>query len=113
MAPNFHSSAKALGFDVDYGKLLDLFRAGGGLIRAYYYTAISEDQEFSSIRPLIDWLDCNGYAVVTKPATECADASGRRKVGAARASISRSTPWRWRTISNTSSYFPATAIFAR
>jgi uncharacterized LabA/DUF88 family protein len=29
-------------------------------LRAFYYTAIVEDQEYSSIRPLIDWLDYNG-----------------------------------------------------
>jgi uncharacterized LabA/DUF88 family protein len=39
-----------------------------------------EDQEYSSIRPLIDWLDYNGYKVVTKPAKEFTDSSGRRKI---------------------------------
>src|ERR687894_1989276 len=45
-----------------------------------YYTALVEDQEYSSIRPLIDWLDYNGYRVVTKPTKEFVDSSGRRKV---------------------------------
>ena len=40
--------------------------APGLLLRAFYYTALVEDQEYSSIRPLIDWLDYNGYTVVTK-----------------------------------------------
>ena len=37
------------------------------LVRAYYYTAMVDDQEYSPIRPLVDWLDYNGFAVVTKP----------------------------------------------
>src|ERR687894_2427966 len=45
-----------------------------------YYTALVEDQEYSSIRPLIDWLDYNGYRVVTKPTKEFVDSAGRRKV---------------------------------
>ena len=39
-----------------------------------------EDQEYSSIRPLIDWLDYNGYTVVTKATKEFVDQTGRRKV---------------------------------
>ncbi|WP_164045320.1 NYN domain-containing protein, partial [Serratia marcescens] len=52
----------------------------GYLLRAYYYTALVEDQEYSSIRPLIDWLDYNGFKVVTKPAKEFTDSTGRRKI---------------------------------
>ena len=77
---NLHATAKALGFDVDYKRLLAEFQCRGTLMRAYYYTAIIEDQEFSSIRPLVDWLDYNGYTVVTKSTKEFVDASGRRKV---------------------------------
>jgi uncharacterized LabA/DUF88 family protein len=77
---NLYSTAKALGFDVDYKRLLKEFQGRGTLVRAYYYTAVIEDQEFSSIRPLIDWLDYNGFAVVTKPTKEYFDANGRRKV---------------------------------
>jgi uncharacterized LabA/DUF88 family protein len=77
---NLHSSAKALGFDIDYKRLLDEFQGRGILVRASYYIAIVESQEYSSIRPLIDWLDYNGYTVVTKPAKEFVDAGGRRKV---------------------------------
>jgi uncharacterized LabA/DUF88 family protein len=76
---NTHSAAKALGFDIDYKRLLNEFQSGATLARAFYYTAIVE-QEFSSIRPLIDWLDHNGFTVVTKASKEFADASGRRKV---------------------------------
>jgi len=77
---NLYATARTLGFDIDYKRLLKEFQSRGRLIRAYYYTAIVEDQEYSSIRPLIDWLDYNGYAVVTKPAKEFVDALGRRKV---------------------------------
>ena len=77
---NFYSTAKTLGFDIDYKRLLNEFQSRGTLLRAFYYTAIIEDQEFSSIRPLIDWLDYNGYTVVTKPAKEFDDGDGRRKI---------------------------------
>jgi uncharacterized LabA/DUF88 family protein len=77
---NLYAAAKSLGFDIDYRRLLAEFQKKGYLLRAYYYTALAEDQEYSSIRPLIDWLDYNGYAVVTKPTKEFVDASGRRKI---------------------------------
>ena len=77
---NLYATAKSLGFDVDYKRLLKEFQGRGKLIRAFYYTALVEDQEYSSIRPLIDWLDYNGFAVVTKPTKEFVDALGRRKV---------------------------------
>ena len=77
---NLYATAKSLGFDIDYKRLLTEFQAKGYLLRAYYYTALAEEQEYSSIRPLIDWLDYNGYTVVTKPTKEFVDASGRRKV---------------------------------
>ncbi len=77
---NLYATAKALGFDIDYKKLLLEFQSKGYLLRAYYYTALAEDQEYSSIRPLIDWLDYNGYTVITKPTKEFVDATGRRKI---------------------------------
>jgi uncharacterized LabA/DUF88 family protein len=77
---NLYATAKTLGFDIDYKRLLREFESRGTLLRAFYYTAVIEDQEFSSIRPLIDWLDYNGYTVVTKATKEFIDASGRRKV---------------------------------
>jgi len=77
---NLYAASKSLNFDIDYRKLLKAFQSRGYLLRAYYYTALIEDQEYSSIRPLIDWLDYNGYKVVTKPAKEFTDSMGRRKV---------------------------------
>src|ERR1700742_4750103 len=75
-----YASAKALGFDIDYKRLLKEFQSKGRLIRAFYYTALVDDQEYSSVRPLVDWLDYNGYSVVTKPTKEFVDSTGRRKV---------------------------------
>jgi uncharacterized LabA/DUF88 family protein len=77
---NLYATSKALGVDIDYRRLLTEFKKDAYLLRAYYYTALVEEQEYSSIRPLIDWLDYNGFTVVTKPAKEFTDASGRRKI---------------------------------
>ncbi|AQZ52397.1 MAG: NYN domain-containing protein [Martelella sp.] len=77
---NLYAASKGLGFDIDYRRLLRVFQGKAYLLRAYYYTALIEDQEYSSIRPLIDWLDYNGYKVVTKPAKEFTDSMGRRKI---------------------------------
>ncbi|SDG71182.1 NYN domain-containing protein [Pelagibacterium luteolum] len=77
---NLYATSRALGVDIDYKRLLSQFQEQAYLLRAYYYTALIEDQEYSSIRPLIDWLDYNGYTVVTKPAKEFTDAQGRRKI---------------------------------
>src|SRR4249920_2458024 len=76
---NLYSAARGLAFDIDYKRLLDLFSTKGRLIRAFYYTALVEDQEYSPIRPLVDWLDYNGYKLVTKPLKEFTQATGRRK----------------------------------
>ena len=76
---NLYSTAKALGFDIDYRRLLAHFRQRARLLRAIYYTALIDDADYSPIRPLIDWLDYNGYTLVTKPAREFTDNLGRRK----------------------------------
>ena len=77
---NLYAAARALGFDIDYKKLLVLFSSKARMIRAFYYTALIEDQEYSPIRPLVDWLDYNGYTMVTKPTKEFTDDAGRRKI---------------------------------
>src|SRR5579862_4716738 len=76
---NVYSSAKNLGFDIDYKRLLEEFRSRGHLVRAYYYTALMEDQDYSPIRPLVDWLDYNGFTLVTKSAREFVDSQGRKR----------------------------------
>ena len=77
---NIYAAARALGFDIDYKRLLKVFKKNGQLVRALYYTALMEEQEYSPIRPLVDWLDYNGYSMVTKPTKEFTDAAGRRKI---------------------------------
>jgi uncharacterized LabA/DUF88 family protein len=69
-----------LRFDVDYKNLLAHFQQRSHFVRAYYYTALLETEEYSPLRPLVDWLGYNGYSVVTKPAKEFTDATGRRRV---------------------------------
>jgi uncharacterized LabA/DUF88 family protein len=77
---NLYAAAKALGFDIDYKLLRAEFMRRGKLLRAFYYTALLENDEYSPIRPLVDWLHYNGFHMVTKPAKEYTDAMGRRKV---------------------------------
>jgi uncharacterized LabA/DUF88 family protein len=73
---NLYAATKALAFDIDYRRLLDEFRKRGILVRAYYYTAVIEDQEYSPLRPLVDWLDYNGFTMVTKAAKRFTDSAG-------------------------------------
>lgn len=77
---NLYAAARALNFDIDYKRLLAVFSGKCRLVRAFYYTAMVEDQEYSPIRPLVDWLDYNGYTMVTKPTKEFTDSAGRRKI---------------------------------
>ncbi len=77
---NLHSAARSLGFDIDYKKLQLHFAGKGRLVRAFYYTALIEDQDYSPLRPLVDWLDYNGFTVVTKPTKEFTDSLGRRRI---------------------------------
>ncbi len=77
---NLYSASRTLGFDVDYRGLLDFFRKRAQLVRAYYYTALLETEEYSPLKPLTDWLGYNGYTLVTKPAKEFTDAAGRRRI---------------------------------
>ncbi|PZO64445.1 MAG: NYN domain-containing protein [Paracoccus denitrificans] len=77
---NLHAAARALGFEIDYKLLRQEFERRGKLVRAYYYTALLDSEEYSPIRPLLDWLNYNGFSLVTKPAKEYTDAQGRRRV---------------------------------
>ncbi len=77
---NLYSASRTLGFDVDYRGLLDFFRKRSQLVRAYYYTALLETEEYSPLKPLTDWLGYNGYTLVTKPAKEFTDSAGRRRI---------------------------------
>jgi len=77
---NLYATARALEFDIDYKLLLEWIASKSRLVRAFYYTALIEDQEYSPIRPLVDWLDYNGYKMITKPAKEFTDSQGRKKI---------------------------------
>ncbi|MET4683460.1 NYN domain-containing protein [Brevundimonas faecalis] len=76
---NLYSAARALNVDLDFRKLSDWFSQKGRLVRAYYYTAMVEGEEFSPIRPLVDWLDYNGFTVTTKPVKRYVDAQGHTR----------------------------------
>jgi uncharacterized LabA/DUF88 family protein len=77
---NLYSAARALDFDIDYRKLLEEFKKRGRLVRANYYTALLENDDYTPIRPLVDWLDYNGFSIVTKAAREYTDENGRRRI---------------------------------
>ena len=77
---NLYAAARTLNFDIDYRKLRTVFAKHTNLVCAFYYTALLEDQEYSPLRPLVDWLDYNGFTMVTKPAKEFVGHDGRRKV---------------------------------
>lgn len=77
---NLYSASRSLGFDVDYRNLLEFFRKRANIIRAYYYSAVLDTEDYSPLKPLTDWLAYNGYSLVTKPAKEFTDSSGRRRI---------------------------------
>jgi len=77
---NLYAAAKLLDFNIDYSRLLNFFAKQGQLIRAFYFTALLEEQEYTPIRPLVDWLNYNGYTMITKPAKEFIDKAGRKKI---------------------------------
>ena len=78
---NLYKAARNLGFDIDYKNLLAKAQDSCRLIRASYYTAMQEDrdQDYSPLRPLVDWLDYNGYTMVTKVTREFTDAQGKKR----------------------------------
>lgn len=77
---NLYSAARALGVDLDFKALLESFRSEAVLVRAYYYTAVVEGEEFSAVRPLVDWLGYNGFSTITKPAKRFTDNQGHSRI---------------------------------
>ncbi|WP_029416139.1 LabA-like NYN domain-containing protein [Brevundimonas bacteroides] len=77
---NLHSATKALNADLDFKRMLEGFREKAVLVRAHYYTAVIEGEEFSAVRPLVDWLGYNGFSVVTKPVKRFTDAQGHSRM---------------------------------
>jgi uncharacterized LabA/DUF88 family protein len=78
---NLYKAARNIGFDIDYKNLLAKTKSSCQLLRASYYTSIQEDrdQDYSPLRPLVDWLDYNGYTMVTKTTREFTDQQGRKR----------------------------------
>jgi uncharacterized LabA/DUF88 family protein len=76
---NLYSATKALNADLDFKRMVEAFREKAVLVRAYYYTAVIEGEEFSPVRPLVDWLGYNGFSVVTKPVKRFTDAQGHTR----------------------------------
>jgi uncharacterized LabA/DUF88 family protein len=77
---NLHAAAKSLKLDLDFRRVREYFAERGRFVRAVYYTALVEDHENSPLRPLLDWLDYNGFTIVTKPAKEFYDENGHRRI---------------------------------
>lgn len=77
---NLHAATKLLEFEIDFKLFHEEFSKYGKLLRAYYYTALMENDEHSGIKPLVDWLSYNGFTMVTKPAKEFIDSQGSRKI---------------------------------
>jgi uncharacterized LabA/DUF88 family protein len=77
---NLYHTSRALGFEIDFAAMLEYFRGGTYLVRAFYYTALIETEDYSPLRPLTDWLAYNGWQVVTKPAKQQADPAGRLRL---------------------------------
>ena len=76
---NLYSATKALNADLDFKKMVDALGDKANLVRAYYYTAVTEGEEFSPVRPLVDWLGYNGFSVVTKPVKRFTDTQGHTR----------------------------------
>ena len=77
--PNTFSALKALEIDVDYKALKTEFARRGKLMRALYFTTVWETEDHSPMKPLIDWLDYNGFSVISKPSKEFVDSEGRKR----------------------------------
>ena len=77
---NLYAASRNLGFDIDYRSLLQYFRSRSYVVRAYYYSALLDTEEYSPLKPLTDWLAYNGFNLVTKTAREFTDATGRRRI---------------------------------
>jgi uncharacterized LabA/DUF88 family protein len=77
---NLYVTAKSLGIEIDFKRVRSFFSQKAHLVRALYYTAVSDDSEYTPVRPLLDWLDYNGFTLVTKPTKEFVDGEGRRKI---------------------------------
>lgn len=65
-----HYTCKSLGIEIDYRKLSELIRRQTTVIRNYYFTPLVEGQDFIAVKPLLDFLQYNGWTTVTRPYKE-------------------------------------------
>lgn len=67
---SLHRSARSLGFVCDFKKLKEWLGKvcvpGANLVRVHYYTPLEDSDQHSDLRPLVDWLDYNGFSVFEK-----------------------------------------------
>jgi uncharacterized LabA/DUF88 family protein len=84
---NAYATARQLEIQLDYKRLLVELSKRGYLLRAYYYSAVrpvigdpTSADNYSSIRPLLDWLQYNGYTLVSKDTKEFTNEGGIRKI---------------------------------
>jgi uncharacterized LabA/DUF88 family protein len=75
---SLHYAAKALNFEVDFRLLMEEFERRTSILRAYYYATVSE-RDSAAVRPLLDWLQYNGFTVRIKPFKDHDDGEGRPK----------------------------------
>jgi uncharacterized LabA/DUF88 family protein len=64
---NIHATLRQLDFQFDYKLLREFFGDCGELLRSYYYTAMKPDGQNDSVKPLVDFLQLNGWTTITKP----------------------------------------------
>jgi len=78
---SIHSASQSVDLQIDWHTFLTEFQNRGHLIRAIYATPIFEDEgEHNPLRPLIDWLDYNGFTTITRTARKEADDNGRFRI---------------------------------
>lgn len=76
--PDLHGIARSTGVDIDFKKLKSFFQDRTHLVRAFYYTTVVVQDQHATIKPLVDWLEYNGFTLVTKPAKIRIGSDGRQ-----------------------------------
>lgn len=75
---NVFHSARQLGFEVDYARLLTMLSEGRELLRAFFYTGVDENAERQ--RGFLHWMRRNGFRVVQKPVKVERDGTRRARL---------------------------------
>lgn len=77
---NIYAAGRSLDISIDFKSLLQLFQENMYVIHAYYFTALHEVDGRIQLKQLVDWLDYNGYIVISKMAKEITRADGSVRV---------------------------------